>query len=66
MSKNRGQGPAFVTAFATTFTFGSLVTFVVTIADLSLFNIHAAFWGILIGYLVSRVLERGQYAGQRR
>ena len=57
---------AFVTAFSTTFTFGSLVTFVVTIADLNLFNIHAAFWGILIGYLVSRVLERGQYAGQRR
>ena len=53
---------AFVTAFATTFTLGSLVTFVVTIANLNLFNIHAAFWGILIGYIVSRVLERDDHA----
>nr|WP_330152225.1 benzoate/H(+) symporter BenE family transporter [Rhodococcus sp. CC-R104] len=53
---------AFVTAFATSFTLGSLVTFVVTIADLNLFNIHAAFWGILIGYVVSRVLERDDHA----
>ncbi|HEY8753237.1 MAG TPA: benzoate/H(+) symporter BenE family transporter [Arthrobacter sp.] len=49
---------AFVTAFSTTFTLGSLVTFVVTISGLNLFNIHAAFWGILIGYAVSRLLER--------
>lgn len=53
---------AFVTAFATTFTFGSLVTFVVTISGLDLFNIHAAFWGILIGYTVSRLLEHRDHA----
>lgn len=53
---------AFVTAFATKFTVGSLVTFVVTISDVNLFNVHAAFWGILIGYIVSRLLERGDYA----
>lgn len=52
---------AFVTAFATTFTLGSLVTFVVTIADLNLFNIHAAFWGILVGYVASRLLERDDH-----
>ncbi|WP_411730713.1 benzoate/H(+) symporter BenE family transporter [Paeniglutamicibacter sp.] len=53
---------AFVTAFSTTYTLGSLVTFVVTISDLKLFNIHAAFWGILIGYTVSRLLERRDHA----
>jgi benzoate membrane transport protein len=53
---------AFVTAFATTFTLGSLVTFVVTISGLDLFNIHAAFWGILIGYTVSRLLEHHDHA----
>ena len=54
---------AFVTAFATTFTLGSLVTFVVTVSGLDLFNIHAAFWGIVIGYAVSRLLERRDHAG---
>lgn len=48
---------AFVTAFSTKYTLGALVTFVVTISGLSLLNIHAAFWGILIGYAVSRLLE---------
>lgn len=52
---------AFVTAFATKFTLGALVTFVVTISGLDLFNIHAAFWGILIGYGVSRLMERGDH-----
>lgn len=52
---------AFVSAFATSFTLGSLVTFVVTIADLDLLDIHAAFWGILIGYVVSRALERDDH-----
>lgn len=53
---------AFVTAFATKFTLGALVTFVVTISGLDLFNIHAAFWGILIGYGVSRLMERTEHS----
>lgn len=48
---------AFITAFASRFTFGALVTFVVTVAEFDLLNIHAAFWGILFGYLISRILE---------
>ncbi|RAX45354.1 benzoate transporter [Arthrobacter sp. AQ5-06] len=54
----RALQQAFVTAFATNFTLGALVTFVVTISGLDLFNIHAAFWGVVIGYGVSRLLER--------
>lgn len=57
---------AFVTAFSTTFTLGSLVTFIVTISGLDLFNIHAAFWGIVLGYTVSRLMERHEYAKQRQ
>ncbi|MFL4480420.1 benzoate/H(+) symporter BenE family transporter [Paeniglutamicibacter sp. ORCA_105] len=53
---------AFVSAFSTKFTLGALVTFVVTISGLDLFNIHAAFWGIVIGYAVSRLLERPDHA----
>src|SRR5690606_24205709 len=58
----RALQQAFVTAFATKFTMGALVTFVVTISGLDLFNIHAAFWGIVIGYGVSRLLERKDHA----
>ena len=44
---------AFVTAFRTRFTLGALVTFVVTIADVSILNIGAAFWGLVAGLVVS-------------
>jgi benzoate membrane transport protein len=52
---------AFVTAFATRFTLGALVTFVVTVADVSVFNIGAAFWGLVAGLLVSVLLERPDF-----
>jgi benzoate membrane transport protein len=58
----RALQQAFVAAFATAFTLGSLVTFVVTMSGLSLFNIHPAFWGLVIGYTVSRVLEHADHA----
>lgn len=58
----RALQQAFVTAFATTFTLGSLVTFVVTMSGMSLFNIHPAFWGLVFGYAVSRILERADHA----
>ncbi|NLV80237.1 MAG: benzoate transporter [Rhodococcus sp.] len=52
---------AFVVAFSTKFTLGALITFVVTIADPNLLGIHAAFWGILVGYVLSRMLERDDH-----
>jgi benzoate membrane transport protein len=58
----RALQQAFVTAFSTNFALGSLVTFVVTISGLNLFNIHAAFWGLVIGYVASRLLERPEHA----
>ncbi len=48
-------------AFAATFrgkhTLGGLVSFLVTVSDISLFNIGAAFWGLVAGYCLSRLLE---------
>lgn len=58
----RALQQAFVTAFSSTFTLGALVTFVVTISGLDLFNVHAAFWGLVIGYTASRLLERPDHA----
>lgn len=43
------------------FTLGALVAFLVTVADLGMFNIGAAFWGLVAGFAVSWVLERRDF-----
>ncbi|MGY1635549.1 benzoate/H(+) symporter BenE family transporter [Geodermatophilus sp. SYSU D00742] len=50
---------SFVTAFAGRLTLGALVTFLVTVADVTLLNIGSAFWGLVAGGLVAWLLERG-------
>ena len=40
---------------------GALVSLLVTVADLSLFNIGAAFWGLMAGFAVSWLLERRDF-----
>lgn len=56
---------AFVAAFSGTCTLGALVAFLVTVADLTVLNIGGAFWGVVTGYLISRVLEPADLAGSR-
>ena len=53
---------AFIASFRTTHTFGALVTFVVTVANVPIFNIGAPFWGLVIGFLCSKLLEPGDFA----
>ena len=43
------------------FTLGALVTFLVTVADVTIFNIGAAFWGLVFGFGISWLLERGDF-----
>src|SRR5574340_950849 len=57
---------SFVTAFATRFTLGALATFVVTVSDVTVLNIGAAFWGLVAGLLVSLLLERPDFAESAR
>jgi benzoate membrane transport protein len=53
---------AFTTAFGGgRFALGALVTFLVTVADVPIFNIGAAFWGLVLGFGVSWLLERGDF-----
>jgi benzoate membrane transport protein len=52
---------AFTVSFKDRFALGALVTFLVTVADIPIFNIGAPFWGLLFGYTVSRLLERGDF-----
>ena len=53
---------AFTTAFGGSFRLGALVTFLVTISDVAIFNIGAAFWGLVFGYAASRLLEPGDFS----
>jgi len=57
---------AFVTAFSTRFSLGALVTFVVTVTDITVLNIGAAFWGLVTGIIVSLLLERSDFAEELR
>jgi benzoate membrane transport protein len=52
---------AFTISFKDRFTLGALVTFLVTVADVAIFNIGAAFWGLVFGFAVSWLLERGDF-----
>jgi benzoate membrane transport protein len=53
---------SFVAAFSTHFTLGALITFVVTVADMTVLNVGAAFWGLVAGFAVSWLLERPDFS----
>jgi benzoate membrane transport protein len=52
---------AFSVAFGGKFALGALVTFLVTVADVPIFNIGAAFWGLVLGFGVSWLLEGNDF-----
>ena len=54
---------AFITAFKERFSLGALVAFLVTVADVPLLNVGAAFWGLVAGFGISWLLERSDFAG---
>jgi benzoate membrane transport protein len=39
------------------------VTFLVTVSDVTLFNVGAAFWALVIGFAASWLLERRDFKG---
>jgi benzoate membrane transport protein len=53
---------SFTVSFRDRFALGALVAFLVTVADIPILNIGAPFWGLVFGYAVSRLLERGDFA----
>lgn len=52
---------SMATAFGGHCTFGSLVTFLVTLAGVPLFSLGAPFWGLVFGCATSWALERQEY-----
>lgn len=55
---------AFTTAFAGRFQLSALITFLITVSGISLFNIGAPFWGLVFGVAVSWLVERGDYKSE--
>ncbi len=55
---------AFGVAFGGKFALGALVTFLVTVADVPVFNIGAAFWGLVFGFAISWLLERKDFGNR--
>ena len=51
---------AFTASFGGRFSFGALVCFLVTVADVAIFRIGAPFWGLVFGLATAWLLERGQ------
>ncbi|HEY3074997.1 MAG TPA: benzoate/H(+) symporter BenE family transporter [Burkholderiales bacterium] len=49
---------AFTASFAGRYSFGALVCFLVTVADVAIFRIGAPFWGLVLGLATARLLER--------
>jgi benzoate membrane transport protein len=56
---------AFGVAFRDRFTLGALATFLVTVADVTILNVGAPFWGLLLGFAASWLLERGDFRSLR-
>ncbi len=52
---------AFQNAFASRFTLGALMAFMVTVSNVTFFNIGAAFWGLVAGCVISLVMERKDF-----
>ncbi len=54
----------FMAAFKGPFAFGALTCLIITVSDLPVLNIGAAFWGLVAGVAVSLLVERQDFAGR--
>jgi benzoate membrane transport protein len=56
---------AFQASFGEKFSFGALICFLVTIADVPIFRVGAPFWGLVFGLVASWLLERGEFKSDK-
>lgn len=57
---------AFNTAFNGRFSLGALLAFLVTVADIPLLNVGAAFWGLVAGFAISWLLEKPDFSAETK
>lgn len=53
---------AFVSGFSGKFSLSALVTFLTTVAGVSIHGIGSAFWGLIFGFVVAVIVEREDFA----
>lgn len=56
---------SFQISFRDKFTFGALICFIVTVADVPIFRIGAPFWGLVFGIAASHLLERDDFKREK-
>jgi len=56
---------AFSIAFKERFSLGALVTYLITMSGISILNVGAPFWGLVLGTLASWLLERDHFAAAK-
>lgn len=56
---------SFIAAFAGRYTLGALVSLLITVSDIEILNIGAAFWGLVFGIAISLLLEREDFRADR-
>jgi len=56
---------AFQASFSERFSFGALICFLVTVADVPIFHIGAPFWGLVFGLVASWLLERDDHRTEK-
>jgi benzoate membrane transport protein len=54
-------GAAFSTAFSGRYLNGALITFLITVSGVSVWNIGAPFWGLVIGFILSFLLDKNDH-----
>ncbi len=52
---------SFVASFGGRFTLGALISLIVTVSDVSILNIGAAFWGLVAGFACSWLMENADF-----
>ena len=52
---------SFSISFSGRFTFGALISFLVTVADQTILGIGAPFWGLVFGFLTAWLLEKKDF-----
>ena len=54
-------GTAFVGAFKGRHRFGAMACFMLTVSQITIWNVDVPFWGLVAGLLVSAILEPGDF-----
>ena len=61
LAMSRALLNSFMMAFKGPCSFGAMVCFIVTVSNISLFNIGAAFWGLVAGVIISLLIEQSDF-----